>query len=117
MSFPFRTFVETKVKVMANMRDKLEFKIKAPRQDNGLFGMPLQCTSLDVPRGEIMEKYEELFSAICNGIAEKFPEETFQVMFWTDDSFMVKLSKSGYRKIWLDYYRLEGNTLIWEWDL
>lgn len=88
----------------------VDFIIQSEKQDNGLFGMPLQCKYLD--KGP-SEENELLFSAICIGIAEKYRDETFIIQLSSDTGFFVKLCKSAYKRVIYKEYELHGNTLRW----
>ena len=87
--------------------------ISSKKQDNGLWGMPLQCVKMD---GISMNTSEENWlkhSAICMAIAEKYKDETFEVLMTDEKGFFVKLSKSGLWDVEYDDYKLEGNILTW----
>ena len=89
------------------------WEISSKKQDNGLWGMPLQCVKMDgIPMNTSEENWLK-HSAICIGIAEAYRDETFE-LFWTDENgFFVKLSKSGMKKIRYDDYKLDDNVLTW----
>jgi hypothetical protein len=85
--------------------------ISSKKQDNGLWGMPLQCHKMDMYM--ISEENWLKRSAICIGIAETYKDETFEI-FWSDENgFFVKLSESGMKKIRYEDYKLENNVLTW----
>ena len=88
-------------------------EISSKKQDNGLWGMPLQCVKMDgIPMNTSKENWLK-HSAICIGIAEAYRDETFE-LFWTDEKgFSVRLSKSGMKTIRYDDYKLEDNVLTW----
>ena len=89
------------------------FEIKSTKQDNGLWGMPLSCVKIDKIVMDMTKENHLKYSAICVGIAEKYPDETFEI-FWSDkDKFFIKLSKSGMKRIILDDYILVDNILTW----
>jgi len=93
--------------------NNLRFEIQSKKQDNGLWGMPLQCVKMD---GISMNTSEENWlkhSAICMAIAEKYKDETFEVLMTDEKGFFVKLSKSGLWDVEYDDYKLEGNVLTW----
>jgi hypothetical protein len=46
-------------------------------------------------------------------IAEKYKDETFEVLMTDEKGFFVKLSKSGLWNVEYDDYKLEGNILTW----
>ena len=88
------------------------YTIKSEKQDNGLWGMPIQCEKIDAM--PILSDGNEIKrSAIIIGIAECYPDETFEIFYSKNDRFIVKLSKSGMKKIVLDDYKLVGDTLVW----
>ncbi len=89
------------------------WKISSKKQDNGLWGMPLQCYKMDKMPMNTSEDNWLKHSAICIGIAEAYKDETFEI-FWSDENgFFVKLSESGMKKIKYDDYKLEDNVLTW----
>ena len=92
----------------------IEFEIKTPKQENGLWGTPLQLTHMHNMR-RLSDEDNLKFSALCIGIAEKFQTETFQIYFLSDKGFLVKLSESGYFNIPFKHYKIEGNKIVWVW--
>ena len=87
-------------------------KIKTKKQDNGLYGMPLQCIKNDgmcVTSEEILLKH----TAIRMAIAESHIDETFELFWYSINGFFVHLSKSGIRKICYDEYILKDNVITW----
>lgn len=98
---------------MIKHKQKTIFEIKSKKQDNGLWGMPLQCFKMDnIPMSTSQENWLK-HSAICVGVAEAYPDEDFEI-FWTDvDGFFIKLSKSGMKRIKYDDYILKNNVLMW----
>ena len=88
-------------------------EIKTPKQDNGIWGMPLQCIEIDRIPMNMTESNWLKRSAICMDIAEHYPDETFKIFFLDENKFMVQLSKTGLIRIHLDNYELVGNTLTW----
>lgn len=97
---------------MTDNKDKV-FEITSKKQDNGLWGIPMQCRKIDKWPSNLSEDVLLKHSAICIGISEKYKDETFEI-FWSDENgFFVKLSKSGMRKIKYNDYKLEGNVLMW----
>jgi len=95
------------------MKDnKWRFTIKSPRQENGLWGVPIQLRSWDNPY-ICGEHNEVLQSAIIIGIAEAYPDETFSIWHSTEKGFKVSLNESGWKSISYEDYELSGDTLIW----
>lgn len=95
-----------------SLTNQVHWEITTKKQENGLFGMPLQCVKID----KIFYTSEENLikhSAICIGIAEAYPTENFEI-FWSDESgFYIKLSESGMKRIRYENYKIEGNSIIW----
>jgi hypothetical protein len=90
----------------------VKIEIKSPKQENGLWGMPLQCNRLDrIPISDFETQLKH--SAICIGVAEKYPKETFEIFWTTEAGFFIKLSESGFRKITYENYTVDGNILYW----
>lgn len=88
-------------------------EISAEKQDNGLWGMPLQCYKMDKMPMNTSEENWLMHSAICIGISETYRDEKFEI-FWSDENgFFVKLTKSGMKRIKYCDYKLEGNVLTW----
>lgn len=94
-----------------------EITILAQKQSNGLYGMPLTCTKLDIPPFKLdvdtNPELEVLWSAIIIAIAEQYPGEYFEIFMSSDKGFFIKLDKSGLRNIIYSQYKLEGNKLIY----
>ena len=93
--------------------NNLRFEIQSKKQDNGLWGMPLQCVKMDGISMNTSEENRLKHSAICMAIAEKYKDETFEVLMTDEEGFFVKLSKSGLWDVEYDDYKLEGNILTW----
>ena len=93
--------------------NNLRFEIQSKKQDNGLWGMPLQCVKMDGISMNTSEENRLKHSAICMAIAEKYKDETFEVLMTDEKGFFVKLSKSGLWDVEYDDYKLEGNILTW----
>jgi hypothetical protein len=88
-------------------------EIQSEKQPNGLWGMPLQCHKIDtVPFRD--EGLHLKFSAICIGIAERYPDETFEIFWSNSNGFFIKLSESGIKRIVYENYTLIGNKLVWK---
>lgn len=92
-------------------------EIKSVKQENGLFGMPLQVIKLDKAIFRTPE-HELLSSAILVGCAEQYPNHKIEV-FWSDEgSFFVKFIgsdiphlKANMVNIKLNQYKLDDNKL------
>lgn len=89
------------------------WEIQSKRQDNGLWGMPMQCVKMD--KAPLM-KEEAKHSALCIGIAERYRGETFEIFLSDERGFCVKLSVSGFRRLNYADYELKEHTLIWLGD-
>lgn len=89
------------------------WEIKTKKQDNGLYGIPLQCSRIDRMPLNFGEDILLKHSAICIGIAEAYRDETFEI-FWSDENgFFVKLNNSGFKRIRYKDYKLDDNILSW----
>lgn len=89
----------------------LSWDISSVKQDNGLWGMPMNCIYLDAV---VLENLDEVKrSAIYAALAESYPYETYEVRFSSKDGFLACLSKSGPKYIKFDNYELRGNSLFW----
>jgi len=74
------------------MEEPLE--IKSKKQENGLWGMPMQCRSLD-RAVYVSDELWKLNSAILIGIAEVYPDYTFEVWGSSEKGFMITLRGDG----------------------
>ena len=82
--------------------------LKSDRQDNGLWGMPLYCKSID---GNMIFKdrsKSELFSAILMSFAE-CQKQNFSLVIKADNRFILNTHKPYFYQ--LDDFGLIGNTL------
>lgn len=96
-----------------NSNNSWKWEILNERQDNGLWGMPLQCYKADSYVMGLSEENWLKHSALCMGIAEAYKDETFEIFFSNIDGFYVKLSESGMKRINYTDYELNGNILTW----
>lgn len=91
---------------------KKKLVIKSSKQENGLWGMPLNCIYIDRMIYTTDENWLK-HSAFCIGIAETYPNERFKIYFTTEKGFCVKLSSSGWKGLRYDDYELKDNVLMW----
>lgn len=98
----------------------IQFEIKIAPQNNGQWGMPMTCQSIDrIPRLNAVDEIK--VSAIIAGVAQCHPSEHFDVYFFRDfgfdykcnSMFFIRLSSTGWKKIILDDYHLNNNILTY----
>lgn len=90
----------------------VKIKIKSEKQDNGLWGSPLSCSSIDwVP---IYDKRKNLiFSASLIAISENY-KSYFIIFNSNKDGFFIKINDATYK---LEYDRLEVfDNILYEFD-
>jgi len=88
-------------------------KIKSKKQENGMWGTPYNCYSIDyMPL--IDDRKMLIFSAAVAVINEEYNKK-FRIDFSTINGFKVKIDDFGYFTINYDIYEVEGDTL-YEFD-
>lgn len=91
--------------------------IESERQENGLWGMPLQVTYIDGWEFQEDPAREELFSAILAAFAQVHPEP-FGIYFLDQKGFKIKKYHNHSGKIWygirFEDYSLEDNALVYD---
>ena len=87
------------------------YKIKSKKQDNGLFGMPLQCTAIDRLPGK---ENEVIHSALCIAIAETHPNETFEICLSNEFGFIIQFNDGGMKRLKYSDYELTDDVLTWK---
>lgn len=87
--------------------------IKSKKQDNGLWGTPLNCIVIDkIP---LLDSHKLLiFSAILIAFDEKY-NINFRIHFSTDNSFVIMTYGNGNFSMRYENYEVLGNTL-YEFD-
>lgn len=71
-----------------------KIEIKSEKQDNGIWGTPLNCTYMsNVPPIHDSRKYL-LFSAILIAFAEQYIDATFRLDIMTDSGFALYITDS-----------------------
>lgn len=88
-----------------------QIKIAAAVQENGVYGMPLNCVSMDNIPPETTDENWKKHSAICAAIGQKYPSQLFEILFTNKHGFVVKLRRDGIRIIDYSNFRLIGNVL------
>lgn len=87
--------------------------IKSPRQDNGIWGTPLNLFKIE---NNYWDKDELLHSAIIISFSEVFPNNKFQICWQNKDGFFVKFEEEIKNKkffnIKYNMYKLEDYMLI-----
>lgn len=83
-------------------------KIKQEKQDNGLWGTPLNCYAIDsVP---IDNRKIMIFSAVIVAVNEHY-KKPFKITCSDDEGFKIEINVSIYR-IWYDKYEVIDDTLF-----
>lgn len=98
---------------MTREREMTRIEIKAHKQNNGLYGIPVSCHKID--RAVLLSTENELkHSAILNAIAQNYKDEPFEVFWSNTDGFMVDIKGHGFLKIRYNEFKLNDNTLTWK---
>jgi hypothetical protein len=90
-------------------------EIKSKKQDNGIWGMPMNCYSID--RLVLNTENELLYSAIIIAIDEK-ENKKFKLTYYDVNSFLMSIDDYNSTKMFfikLDKYEVIDNTL-YEFD-
>lgn len=90
----------------------MKIKIKSEKQENGLWGSPLYCSSIDWT--PINDKRKLLiFSASLIAISENY-KSSFIIFNSNEDGFFIKINNTTYK---LEYDRLEVfDNILYEFD-
>ena len=95
-------------------------KINAKPQENGLYGMPLNCYRINGSIPAYDNRKNMLFSAIINAIDERY-DTYFKITFIDNRYFRIDLDENKYNRntksfnIYYDKYEYSDSTL-YEFD-
>lgn len=90
----------------------IKIQIKREKQSNGLWGMPLNCYSMDKFLN-LDDRKMLLFSALVTAIDEKY-NSRFKIRFSSEESFVVYVEdnyKTKTYQIIYDDYEIEDNIV------
>jgi hypothetical protein len=96
-----------------------KIKIKSEKQDNGLWGTPMNCYFMNSMSPIFDNRKHLLFSAILIAFAEEYNECSFRLDMMSDDGFLISINESLYNKkykqnsFYIKYkdYEVNGNIL------
>lgn len=97
-------------------------KIKQQKQDNGLWGTPMNCVSLelnafpcDTKDSRTSEDLWLLESALIAAFGENYPHSRFSVKQFVSNSIQIRMSANEQNdrvfRLGFDKFGLDGNTL------
>jgi hypothetical protein len=89
-------------------------EIKSKKQDNGIWGMPLNCYGIE---GSLWMNDEILISAIIMAVDEKY-NKNFKLTFYKNNNFLISVKFSQGEEMFfikLEKYEIINNTL-YEFD-
>lgn len=89
--------------------------IQTKPQENGLWGTPTTCISID-NIFVIDKKYMKVLSALIISLTEEDPYTTFCVNGLSDQTVLINKPNKDTFSLKLDDYRLDGNILYWIGD-
>jgi hypothetical protein len=76
-----------------------KIKIKSEKQDNGLWGTPMNCYFMNSMSPIFDNRKHLLFSAILIAFAEEYNECSFRLDMMSDDGFLISINESLYNKV------------------
>ena len=89
-----------------------KIEIRSKRQENGLWGMPINCERINRLAPILDSKKELLWSAMVIAIGEQYSHTNFDITLNTDECIIVKIHNlSTLFKLKYCDYEVIGNTL------
>lgn len=87
-------------------------EIKAEKQENGLWGMPMSCYKID--QAVFLSPDKQLkHSAICIALDQHYKQTPFEIFWSNPEGFIVDMKGKGFLNIKYNDFKLNGNTLTW----